>query len=334
MLLVWLWVLFLATCKPPEITESDFRCVADPDALQTEPSPVYLFFADGVTPVPHGLDCRGETIPPAYACNYPLDGDPQSCATQIVGYLERWYADFNVYFTLTKPSEGDYDTVVITSDNAWCGMTKDRGTSPNTCRRLKNKAAFALKCGDSAKNCAAIIAHEHGHLVGLTHADNDEVLMSPKTCEACDVFRNADVTTSDDSCRSGTQNEYQLMCEGLKPRSLLAAPADALTCAEQKLPVVSFLEPSAGMDVLQRFKVSVGATDECGVKSVKLLDGDRIIATDKTPPYVFEPQLQVGSRTLVAVAEDNHGNEALAELGIEVHPGACPRLPCREAQPL
>lgn len=113
--------MFLLGCHEPTLVESDFHCVSELDAAQEAPTPVYLFFADGVTPVPSGLDCRGETIPPAYVCNYAVGEDSQSCAQQIVGYLARWYADFNVYFTLSPPDHADYDTVVVTSDGAWCG---------------------------------------------------------------------------------------------------------------------------------------------------------------------------------------------------------------------
>lgn len=155
---------------------------------------------------------------------------------------------------------------------------------------------------------------------------SDQALMSPQTCETCDVFRNADITISPDSCATGLQNEYEAMCNGLKPRSNVPAPSDAFTCVDEAPPMVRILEPATGSDVLQVFNVSVEASDECGVYRVSLLDQGEPISVDLTPPYVLGANLPVGDRTLTVVAEDNYGTQATAELSIVVHPGECPRL--------
>src|SRR5206468_299491 len=98
-------------------------------------------------------------------------------AAAVQVYLERWYRSFPVHFTLvTPPPSIQHDTVIITSQGAWCGSVP-AGLAPVTCSPLDAGTAWAFSCGDSAEQCAAIIAQEHAHLIGLEHTDSPRDLM-------------------------------------------------------------------------------------------------------------------------------------------------------------
>src|SRR6185369_13778981 len=77
-----------------------------------EPKVIYLFYADG-NPLP-STDvnaCKG--TPPKFKCTF--GSSLLDCQRQVQSYLDRWYADFNVVFTLTRPSSGHFYTVVVSS---------------------------------------------------------------------------------------------------------------------------------------------------------------------------------------------------------------------------
>ena len=66
-----------------------------------DPKVIYLFYADGKDLPDTDIDaCKG--TPPKFNCTFaPTLAE---CQRQIQSYLDRWYADFNVIFTLTRPT--------------------------------------------------------------------------------------------------------------------------------------------------------------------------------------------------------------------------------------
>src|SRR5687767_3763570 len=86
------------------------------------PRTVYLWYADGEAQPPGGFyPCAGKT-PPPYRCSFAPT--VTECKRQIQRVLDRWYAPFNVVFTLEKPAGGIYTTVAISGSNQWCGQEK------------------------------------------------------------------------------------------------------------------------------------------------------------------------------------------------------------------
>jgi len=77
-----------------------------------DPKVIYLRYADGSETHTANYDACTGTVPP-FTCNFGetlLD-----CERQIQTYLDQWYADFNVIFTLTRPTSGKYYTEVVSS---------------------------------------------------------------------------------------------------------------------------------------------------------------------------------------------------------------------------
>jgi hypothetical protein len=180
---------------------------------------VHLMFADGQTAIPGGEACMGVTVPPAHHCAQPgTAADPEPCRQQIIGYLERWYGDFRIAFTTSAPSV-PHDTVVITSGGDWCLAPRGLlGDAPITCEPLSG-VAYVYACGDSAERCAALIAHEEGHLLGLEHVTSDRDLMSEGGCWSCAGFEDRDnEVVAPSACGRTLQNSHRWLAEQLGER--------------------------------------------------------------------------------------------------------------------
>jgi MYXO-CTERM domain-containing protein len=142
---------------------------------QAQTRVVYLWYADG-GPVPVNTSCAG--TPPPYTCDFAPT--PTACKRAVQAHLDAWYADLDVVFTLSKPA-GDHDTVVITRDGTWCGVTTQnlgRGMLAPMCQDLPMGYALAYQCVSDAKLCATIIAQEQAHLVGLEHTVSEFDVMN------------------------------------------------------------------------------------------------------------------------------------------------------------
>ncbi len=202
-----------------------------------KPAYLWLWYADGK--VPPGIDpCSAATsqLPPVFTCNYPATPDEASttdtteCKRRVQELLNEWYADFNLLFTFTQPPSGDYYTMVITNGWAECqdalatsqygtAPADEAGAAPPSCSDVPGGTAIAIECGKSAHNCATIIAHEHGHLVGLEHTMLSSTdVMNSSVLPTAAGFDNQDLrTATNDSypqCEP-TQNSYREMLAAL-----------------------------------------------------------------------------------------------------------------------
>jgi hypothetical protein len=148
----------------------------------------------------------------------------------VQSFLDTWYRDFNLVFTLTRPPSGDYYTIVITSNWPQCkaeaadltgGVAADEGgLAPGNCVNNPGQTALAIECGRDAHDCANIIAHEHGHLVGLVHTTSSTDAMYPSVRSTTAGFVDELVTAIQDAsntCQAGKQNSYQQMLSALGP---------------------------------------------------------------------------------------------------------------------
>jgi len=177
-------------------------------AQVTGPSTVFLWYADGQPAPEAGEPCLGRK-PATYACAF--GPTLESCQRQVQTYLDRWYADFNVVFTFTRPARGPYHTVVATGDGAWCGQDAEvAGAAALACRDIPDGVAYALVCGLDAKLCASAIAQEHAHLVGLAHTNSRADVMFATFQPVSDGFEDKDNQVMGGLCRA-RQNSYAMM---------------------------------------------------------------------------------------------------------------------------
>ena len=213
-----------------------------------KPAYLWLWYADGKAAPVDNQFCSD--IPPAYKCNFGtgMESSPMDdCRQQVQALLDAWYKDFNLLFTLTRPPSGDFYTVIITSGWAKCqnelppletGMdpSMEAGIAPgNGCVDNWGATALAIECGNNAHDCATIIAHEHGHLVGLEHTASRTDVMYSTILATAAGFDNTSDAAVDDQCSlpNQKQNSYQTMLTtlgawpgGIKP-GLFASIPDA-----------------------------------------------------------------------------------------------------------
>jgi hypothetical protein len=176
---------------------------------------VYLRYADGAeVPTPVGV-CSGSR-PAVFSCAFA--DSRAACQAAVQLHLARWYQRFNVHFTVVAPPPGvPHDTVIISRDGDWCGPVP-LGLAPVACEPLQNGVAWAFQCGDrdSAERCAAIIAQEHAHLIGLEHTNSPRDLMFNPFSPEVVGFEDRENPVVAGKCRA-LQNSFALMAERLRP---------------------------------------------------------------------------------------------------------------------
>ena len=191
------------------------RPAAAPAARARTPQPkvFYLFYADGQDDLP-ATDynaCERRT-PPKFKCTFaPTLAE---CQRQVQAYLDKWYADFNIVFTLTRPTSGKFYTEVVSSGGG-AGATSRRrwrASRRSSATTSHGGVAYTFLGGQSAKQTAVIIAQEQAHLVGLEHVTStDRHHVPAASASDCDGFENKELPIDGDRCDRDTQNSYQML---------------------------------------------------------------------------------------------------------------------------
>jgi hypothetical protein len=276
-------------------------------ASEKEPRVIYLFYADG-NPLPktNVNACHG--TPPAFHCNF--GSSLLDCQRQVQSYLDRWYADFNVIFTFTRPTSGKFYTEVVSSGGgAWCGVeAKVAGVAPFLCNDLDGGVAYTFLGGEDAKQTAVIIAQEQAHLVGLEHSTSEVDLMLPTVCTNCDGFPNVANPVTGDRCNRTTQNSYEMMKDRLGAWTGGPKPSAFGCQADSKPPTVLVMGPDDGAQVGHDFTMHVKAMGDCEVNKVQVDVSPQVLhAVGVTPPYDWDLTNISGKQTITVTATDTRG---------------------------
>jgi hypothetical protein len=170
------------------------------------------------------------TVPPA-----PFS-DPQW--TQIVGCVQKEYADYNVVITDKRPQSGAYVEAAVGGLSSLLGLGASvSGISPMRCGTIPRSVAFvfadhpALK--RSVEETCITIAHEVGHSVGLEHSPIAADPMTYLRFNGHKTFQDqvSQCGTGQDAaqpcqCNNGTQNTVQRLLTNLGPASSSPPPTD------------------------------------------------------------------------------------------------------------
>jgi Bacterial Ig domain len=274
-----------------------------------DPKVFYLFYATGKDlPYTDANACKG--TPPKFNCTFaPTLAE---CQRQIQAYLDRWYADFNIIFTLTRPTSGKFYTEVVSSGGgAWCDVSpKVAGVAPFLCKDIDGGVAYTFLGGTSAKQTAIIIAQEQAHLVGLEHTTSKKDLMFPSICSDCDDgFRDEDLVTDGDRCDRSTQNSYEMLKDRLGAWGGGAKPSAFGCMNDLRAPSVTITEPKDGAMVKEDFSLKVNATDDCDLASVQVqIMPQALKATSYAPPFEWDLNNITGEQTITVTAVDGFGH--------------------------
>ncbi|MES1207128.1 MAG: Ig-like domain-containing protein [Pseudomonadota bacterium] len=308
--------LMSAERAPGIAAETALPAVAESSASPA-PKVIYLVYADGKTPLPamNYNACNG--VAPKFTCTF--GATLLDCQQQIQAYLDRWYADFNVIFTLTKPTSGSYYTEVVSSGGgAWCKVDSTvAGVAPFLCKDLKGGVAYTLDGGQNAHDTAVIIAQEQAHLLGLEHVASDGDIMYPYICRNCDGFQNKSLAVSGDRCDRQAQNSYQMMKDALGTWPGGPKPS-AFGCMDDKqAPSLTFEAPRNGASMGHDFSVKVNAQDDCGLTNVTLtVSPQGLTASAKNGPFEWDLTGISGKQTITATATDASGHKTVATLNV------------------
>jgi MYXO-CTERM domain-containing protein len=281
-----------------------------------EPRVVYLAYADGKElPATAVNACAGTA--PKFVCNFAPT--LEDCQRQIQTYLDKWYADLNVVFTLKRPTSGRFYTEVISSGGgAWCGVdARVAGVAPFLCKDIYGGVAYTFMGGDSAKQTATIIAQEQAHLVGLEHTTSDDDLMLPTICHDCDSFEDANNTVKDDRCARPMQNSYQMMKERVGAWPGGDKPAVFGCKSDTQAPTVTITEPGDNAMVGHDFSVRVDARDECEVANVTVtVSPQKLSATSMAAPFQWDLTNLTGRQTITVTAVDGAGHRTSTSITV------------------
>jgi len=282
-----------------------------------DPKVIYLRYADGTEQHTSNYDACNTGKVPKFECTFAPT--LVECQRQIQAYLDAWYADFNVIFTLTRPTSGKYYTEVVSSGGgAWCKVDdKVAGIAPFLCNDLSGGVAYTFQGGRSARETAVIIAQEQAHLVGLEHTTNSHDIMFPTISTDTMGFVDDDSGVTGDRCDRATQNSYKMMKKALGEWPGGPKPS-AFGCMEDtQSPSVRFLSPGNGEKKGHAFAVSVDVRDDCDVKKVEITvmpQGLTAVAT--AAPYEWDLTGINGAQTITVTATDGSGRTGSATLDV------------------
>jgi hypothetical protein len=307
--------LFTPPTRPESDADTTIRSALT-GGSSSAPKVFYLQYADGSAAPSADYDaCKGKA--PKFECSFaPTLAE---CQRQIQAYLDAWYADFNVIFTLTRPTSGSYYTEVISSGGgAWCGSgSKTAGVAPFLCKDLKSGVAYTFQGGRSAKETAIIIAQEQAHLVGLEHTDSQRDIMNPSICTNCNGFLDENTPVVTSKCDRETQNSYKMMKKALGEWPGGPKPS-AFGCAEDtQTPYVKFLSPKQADSMGHDFEVRVEVRDDCDIKKVEIsVMPEGLTAVAKAPPYEWDLTGINGTQTITVTATDGSGRMGSATMTV------------------
>jgi hypothetical protein len=282
----------------------------------SSPKVFYLAYADGTTRTTGSYDaCNGTA--PAFNCQFGTS--LLDCQRQVQAYLDRWFADFNIIFTLTRPTSGKYYTEVVSSGGgAWCNVADSvAGVAPFLCKDLSGGVAYTFEGGRTAKETAVIIAQEGAHLVGLEHSASAHDIMYPYICTDCDGFPNVDNPVTGDRCDRETQNSYKMLMDALGPWPGGPKPSAFGCMDDTQPPTVHFITPHDGAAMGHDFSVQVDVRDDCAVAKVDIsVTPQGLSASSKSPPFQWDLTGINGVQTITVVATDGNGHSGTATLAI------------------
>jgi hypothetical protein len=281
-----------------------------------EPKVFYLRYADGSEKHTANYDaCMGSV--PKFECGFAPT--LVECQRQIQAYLDQWYADFNIIFTLTQPTSGKYYTEVVSSGGgAWCKVDSQvAGVAPFLCKDLSGGVAYTFQGGRNARETAVIIAQEQAHLLGLEHTTNPHDIMFPTISADTAGFVEGDSGVTGDRCDRSSQNSYQMMKQALGEWAGGPKPSVFGCVEDTQDPSVRFLSPSNGDAKGHAFSVKVDVRDDCNVKQVEIkVMPQGLSAVAMAAPYEWDLTGINGAQTITVTATDASGRTGQATLDV------------------
>lgn len=199
-----------------------------PSASSTARRVVYLDFADGSSGVSLSDD-DDATSDVSRLCDAPAfarwtappecaGGERDACRAEVARLVASYFEPYDVDFTLSRPTSGDFSTLIVAPPHPACSFGK-RGAAFADCGdENPTSVGFAFDCYADAASCAVLIAHEVAHGFGLVHTTDEADIMRPAPDDPALRFRAEEAVTDDDTCDVGTQSSHAALLAVLGPR--------------------------------------------------------------------------------------------------------------------
>lgn len=232
---------------------------------------------------------------------------------RVINDLYASHADFDVEFTTTRPTSGQYNMVVFGGTcSSVTGSSGCAGIAMGDCGDfLPSNITFVFPYNLRVGDLAATASQEWAHGIGLGHTlDNYDVMYPQIQGYIPTEFGAGQVPNDGSGCGLTYQDSYQRMMETIGPRGQDVVP-----------PSVMITSPANGATVEAGQKVTATASDASGIDLVEFRIGGESI-NDTTAPYEATiPGLAAGNHNIVVWAEDAHGNRNFAQVTVYVSGG-------------
>jgi hypothetical protein len=297
------------------------------------PSVVYLNFEGGsITYSSNGDDSfynesfipgKNVTIPAFNASHW--GSNRTSIINTIVADLQQVYAGYNVTFTTTRPSSGNYMMTMIGGSAALIGMEQGvLGVSPMDCSNQWARDVNFICTEDIAAygmNLMALvytIAHENAHTYGLAHINRTGDIMYWAEDGSGSLTWGAGTTRSGESnCSTNNYQDDKLF--------LTQNVGGGGSNPETTPPNVAITSPANGATVGSSFDVTVTATDASGIAKIELYANGALNNSSVVSPATFSLLgMQAGTYQLQAKATDSFGNVGTSATIAVTVPGGQP----------
>ncbi|MBI5481134.1 MAG: Ig-like domain-containing protein [Deltaproteobacteria bacterium] len=252
------------------------------------------------------------TIPAFNAAHWGSNRD--TVINAVVSNLQQVYAGYNVAFTRTRPTSGDYMMTMIGGSAALIGMEQGvLGVSPLDCAPgeqlnlnpldvnficSEDMAAYGMSLWDLVYT----IAHENAHTYGLAHINRqNDIMFWAETGQGGLTWGAATTRSGESNCSTNNYQDDKLY--------LTKAIGGGGVNPETTPPTVTITSPANGSTQPSYFKVTVTATDASGITTVEMYKDGALVDSIWTTPYEFTLyQLSDGQHQLWAKASDPYGN--------------------------
>ncbi len=248
---------------------------------------------------------------------------------QIIDYtlneLRTYHTPYNIQFTTTRPSPGQYHMVVFGGTCSSVVGQGCAGIAPLDCNDFSpSNIVFAFPQGLRAVDLAPTAAQELAHALGLSHTQDNSDLMFPSIQSNLPTHYGAGPIPPQDQgpCGNGSfQDSHE------KLLSITGFPGQ-----DGSPPVVRISSPDNGEVISIGTEVVASIEDASPIAKAILSLNNVEVQTLTSPPFTFQipatsPRGQV---RLEIRATDNQGNEAGNR--ITVYIGSGDEEPCENGQ--
>ena len=284
-----------------------------------EPKVIYLRYADGSETHTSNYDACNTGTVPKFECTFAPT--LVECQRQIQAYLDAWYADFNVIFTLTRPTSGKYYTEVVSSGGgAWCKVDdKVAGVAPFLCKDLAGRRRLHVpgrpqraRDGGDHRAGAGAPGRARAHDQRARHHVPDHQHRLRRASSTATVRSRAIAAIAT------TQNSYQMMKKALGDWPGGPKPSRVrLHGGHAEPPAFGSCRPATASKMGHDFAVTVDVHDDCDVKKVEIqVMPQGLSAVAMAAPYEWDLTGINGAQTITVTATDGSGRTGSATLEV------------------